>query len=130
MMLQILVLHGGQALQVQLHPHVKPGREAGRVDGVLLKVLGHHVAVGTVLFAHAVHQQLLVDHLLGVLLEVLEDEVRGGHVVIRPVHILEGDVARQLGERLKELGKGEVILLRHSLRILDELVRVSLYTEI
>jgi hypothetical protein len=38
---------------------------------VLLKVLGHHVGLDTVLLAHAVQQQLLVDHLLRLLLEVL-----------------------------------------------------------
>ena len=121
-MLEILVLHGGEALQVQLHPHVEPGREAGRVQRVLLKVFGDHVAVRAVLLAHPLQQQLLVHRLLRVLLEVLQDEVQRGHVVIRPVHVLDGDVTGELGEGLKKLGEGEVVFMRHRLRILKELL--------
>ena len=54
--LEILVLHGGKALQVQLHPHVEPGREAGRIQRVSLKVLCDHVGGGAVLLAHPVQQ--------------------------------------------------------------------------
>jgi hypothetical protein len=42
--------------------------------------------------------------------------------VIRPVHVLDGDVTGELGERLKELGEGEVVFMRHRLRILKELL--------
>jgi len=70
--LEILVLHGGEALQVQLHPHVEPGREAGRVQRMLLEMFGHHVALRAVLFAHAIQQQLLIDQLLRVLLKILQ----------------------------------------------------------
>jgi len=118
MVLEILVFHGGKTLQVQLHPHVEPGREAGRVQRVLLKVLGDHLAVGAVLLAHPVQQQLLVDHLLWILLEVLEYDVERGHVVIGSVHVLEGDVTCELGERLEKLGKSEVVFMRQCLSVL------------
>jgi len=53
--------------------------------------------------------------------------VEGGHVVIGPVHVLDGDVRGELGEGLEEFREGEVVLMRHRLRILSNYYGTSFY---
>ena len=66
-----LVLHHGQGLEVVLHPDVIPRSVAGSVQRDLVKMLGDHVSLVAVLLGDPVQHQLGAHVLVGVLLFVL-----------------------------------------------------------
>ena len=53
-----------------------------------------------------------------IFLEVLQHNVEGGHIVIRPVDVLDGDIGEHLGERLQQLGECEVVLVGNCLHVI------------
>ena len=53
-----------------------------------------------------------------IFLEVLQHNVEGGHIVIRPVDVLDGDVVEHLGEGLQQLGECEVVLVGNCLHVI------------
>ena len=53
-----------------------------------------------------------------IFLEVLQHNVEGGHIVIRPVDVLDGDVGEHLGKGLQQLGECEVVLVGDRLHVI------------
>ena len=76
-----------------------------------------HITVITVLIRHFVQHQLAVHLLLRILLEILQNDVETGDIVILTVHIFDRNICPHLGEGLEHLCEGEIVLVGDGLCI-------------
>ena len=119
-MFQILVLNHGKGLEVKFHPGVKPRSVPRGIQGHLVKMLGDQILLITILLRNSVKHQLLVNSLLGILLEILEDDIQTWDIVIRPIHVLDSHICGHLGERLQKLCEGQIVLIGYQFCILSK----------